>query len=178
MLDNVADGFLGFFMFFAQWLSPGAGEGDIRIAAVKELSTYTSIECIISIEWNDRMIDLVDAGIPVRFSIASMSDKNDTVRTIRTLFCDVSEYTYFITDSLISRNDSVYHSKKFTQIYRAIKEYQHFERTFSKDATDLNVDAVLLPSQVNHLNRSIDMSNICNCRRFTTRLIRKKPETP
>jgi len=178
MIGNVADGFLGFFMFFAQWLSPGADEGDIRIATVKELSSRTIIECVISIEWNDRMIDLVDAGIPVSISIASQCDNSDTVRSIRTLACDVSEYTYYITDSLITPRDSVYHSKKFTQIYRAIKEYQQFKRTFPADASDLTVDAVLLPSRVSHLNRSIDMSDICNCRRFTTRLIRKKPEAP
>jgi len=176
VLDNIADGFLGLFMFLTQWLSPHSSDGEIRIAAVRELTAVTAVECVISIEWNDRMSDLLDAGIPVSFAIMSYSDKGDTVRSIRTLSCDVADYTYMISDSLLNGADSVYTSKKIPQIFRAVKLYQRFERTFSRDASILHVEAVLLPSRVNRLNRSIDLSEICDCRKFSLHLVRKGTE--
>ena len=176
MLENVADGFLGLFMFFAHWLSPGVDQGEIKIAAVKELKGRAVLECVISFEWNDRMSDLIDAGIPLRFRILSYSDRGDTTLSVRTLLCDVGDYTYSISDSLIiPTNDSVYVSKEFRQIYRAAREYQRVTRSFTSSASALQIEAVLLPSRVSHLNRSIDMSDICGCRKFATRIIRKKP---
>ncbi|MBN1577330.1 MAG: hypothetical protein JW913_12300 [Chitinispirillaceae bacterium] len=175
MLENVADGFLGLFMFFAHWLSPGNDRGEIRIEAVRELKTRSVLECFISFEWNERMSDLIDAGIPMRFRILSYSDRGDSTLSIRTLFCDVGEYTYYISDSLIvPAIDSVYVSKEYRQIYRALREYRHVMRSFARSASYFQIEAVLLPSRVSHLNRSIDMSDICGCRRFATRVISKQ----
>ena len=175
MLENVADGFLGLFMFFSHWLSPGVDKGEIRIAAVKELNDRSVLECVITFEWNDRMSDLIDAGIPLRFRILSYSDRGDTTLSIRTLSCDVGDYTYSFSDSLVVPTaDSVYLSKEYRQIYRAVREYQHVTRSFTSSASAFQVEAVLLPSRVSHLNRSIDMSDICGCRKFATRIIRKK----
>jgi hypothetical protein len=175
MLENVADGFLGLFMFFSHWLSPGVDQGEIRIADVGELKTRSVLECVISFEWNERMSDLIDAGIPLRFRIFSCSDRGDTVLSIRTLRCDVGEFTYFFSDSVkSSRGDSVFISKKYGQIFRAVREYQHFTRSFTNTAASFQIEAVLLPSDVSHLNRSIDISDICGCRRFSTRIINKQ----
>jgi hypothetical protein len=175
MLENVADGFLGLYMFFAHWLSPGTDDGEIRIAAVKELQNHTVVECVISFEWDERMIDLIDAGIPVSFRIESYSDVGDTARSVRTLYCDVSDYSYYFRDSLCTQaRDSIMVSKKFNQVYRAIKEYRHVVRTFTNTTSVFRIEAVLLPSRVNHLNRSIDLSEICGCRKFSTQLLRKE----
>jgi hypothetical protein len=175
MLENVADGFLGLFMFFTHWLSPGTSDGEIKIAAVKELQNHSVLECIISFEWDERMIDLIDAGIPVSFRIESYSDVGDTTRSVRTLYCDVSDYSYCFRDSLCNvTGNSICRSKKFNQVYRAIKEYRHFTRTFTNTASLLRIEAVLLPSRVSHLNRSIDLSEICGCRKFSTEIVRKE----
>lgn len=174
MLENVADGFLGLFMFFAHWLSPGNDEGEIRITAVRELKTRSVLECVISFEWNERMNDLVDAGIPVSFRILSYSNLGDTTLSIRTLHCDVSQYDYFYRDSCVAPVDSVYTSRSYRQVYRALREYRRISRDFTSSASSFHIEAVLLPSSVPHLNRSIDMSDICGCRKFATKIIRKK----
>ena len=174
MLENVADGFLGLFMFFAHWLSVGSDEGEIRIAAVKELQTGTVLECVISFDWNERMNDLIDAGIPLLFRIESLSDLGDTTISIRALRCDVSDYTYSFVDSvIIPPAENVFRSRDFHQIYRALREYRHVTRSFSKGSSSFQMEAVLLPSTVSQLNRSIDMSDILGSRKFSTRIIRK-----
>ena len=175
MLENVADGFLGLFMFFAHWLSPGDDQGEIKIAAVRELPTRSVIECVITFDWNNRMSDLIDAGIPMRFRILSYSDIGDTTLSIRTFFCDVGDYSYYFSDSLIiPPADSVFISRKYGQIYRALREYRKVQRSFTNTASSFHIEAVLLTSKVSQLNRSIDMSDICGCRKFATRIIRKK----
>ncbi len=175
MLENVADGFLGLFMFFSHWLSVGNDQGEIKIAAVQELGSRVVIECVISFDWNERMNDLIDAGIPLRFRIQSMSDRGDTTISIRTLLCDVGEYTYSFNDSILQPPDGgVYQSKEFRQIYRALREYRHVTRQFTAEAVTLHIEAVLLPSKVSQLGRSIDMSDIFGSRKFSTRIIRKE----
>lgn len=172
MLENVADGFLGLFMFMTHWLSSGNNVGEIRVAAVNRLHSRTAFECVISFDWNSRMSDLLDAGIPVRFSIFSYSDKGDSCVSVRTLFCDVGDYTYFFTDSLKTPVfDSVYTSKSFRQIYRAVREYQRVTRIVTNGASICQIEAVMLPSRVSRLNRSVDMSDICGCRKFATRIV-------
>jgi|GEM_PF-1348097 len=172
MLGNVADGFLGLFMFMTHWLSPGNNVGEIRVAAVNRLHSRTVFECVISFDWNSRMSDLLDAGIPVRFRVFSYSDRGDSCVSIRTLFCDVGDYTYFFTDSLKTPMfDSVYTSKSFRQVYRAVREYQRITRSVTNGAGICHIEAVLLPSHVSRLNRSVDMSDICGCRKFATRIV-------
>lgn len=174
MLENVADGFLGLFMFFTHWLSPGTDDGEIRIAAVRELNNRSVLECVISYEWNERMIDLLDAGIPVSFKIVSFSNAGDTTRSVRTISCDVSDYSYSYRDSLYGgEKDSVFVSRKFSQVYRAIKEYQRVVRSFNSAASEFQIEAVLLPSHVSRLKRSVDLSDICDCRKFSSRIVRK-----
>ena len=173
MLENIADGFLGLFMFFAHWISPGGTEGDIKIVALNELTARTSMECVISFDWNSRMSDLIDAGIPMRFRVISFSDIGDTTVSIRTLQCDVSDYTYTVCDSLSGYIDSISTSRKFKQIYRALREFQHITRLFSAGANALHIQAFILPSRVPHLNRSIDLSEMCGSRKFATHILRK-----
>jgi hypothetical protein len=174
MLENVADGFLGFFMFFAHWLSIGNNQGEIRIVDIKQLESRTVLECVITFDWNERMNDLIDAGIPLRFRVESYSDRGDTTVSIRSLQCDISDYIYSFSDSLVvPPSASVFHSGEFNQVYRALREFQHVSRSFSQGAESFQIEAVLLPSSVSQLNRSIDMSDICGFRRFSARIVRK-----
>ncbi len=175
MLENFADGFLGFFMFFAHWLSPAGDQGEIRVSSVREESSRSVVECVIPFDWNERMSDLIDAGIPMRFRILSYSDAGDTVMSIRTLCCDVSEYTYLFTDSLSTpRSDSVRVSKEYRQIFRIVRDYQRVTRYFSGTASWYHIEAVLLPSRVSQMNRSIDLTDICGCRKFSRRIFAKE----
>ena len=174
MLENIADGFLGLFMFFAHWISPGGSEGEIRIVALEEFASHTAVECVISFDWNSRMSDLIDAGIPMRMQVVSFSNAGDTTVSVRTLSCDVSEYSYTFSDSLSGYIDSTYISRKHSQIYRALREYKRIKRTFNAKGDALYIQATMLPSQVPHLNRSIDLSELCGSSRFSTHVIRKK----
>lgn len=175
MLQNVADGFLGLFMFFAHWLSPGDDQGEIKVAAVRELHGRAVLECVIAFDWNNRMSDLVDAGIPMRLRIFSCSNLGDTIISIRSFICDVSAYDYYICDSLVAPpSDGVYLSKRHRQLYGALREFQRVSRSFDTASSSIHFEAVLLPSRVSQMNRSIDISDICGFRKLSTKIIRKE----
>lgn len=174
MIERISNGLVGLFMFFSSWFSPGSDSQDIKIAAVKEISLGYSLQCIIKINWNEQMSDLIDAGIPLRFLITSYSDIGDTMQLIRTLDCDVSTYNYVFCDSIIvPKTDSIYISRKYSQIYRAIRSYSRWTCTFSQNANRFHIEAKLLPSRVSQLNRNIDMSEICGCRKYSRDFFRK-----
>lgn len=171
MLENVTDGFLGLFLFLSHWFSPGINPGEIKVIAARELASAYRIECSFSMDWNEQMSDLIDAGIPLRFLIAYASDKGDTTAFIRTLRCDVSNYTYSIKDSLMTNSpDSIAVSKQYRQIYKAQRSFIRLNCYFSKNAKQFVIKAQLLPSTVSQLNRMVDMSDICGCRTFLLKL--------
>ncbi len=175
MFERAADGLFGLFIFFSNWFSPGESSEEIKIAAANEFSYGYSIECVIKINWNEQMSDLIDAGIPLRFMITSYSDIGDSVAIIRTLQCNVSTYTYIFCDSIsTTENDSVYTSKEYSQVYRAAKKYCTWTSTFSKKANKFYMRAILLPSWVSQLNRSVDMSEICECHTYSRSLNKKE----
>lgn len=162
-------------MFFAHWLSPGLDQGGIKVSAVKELSTQYVLECVVAIDWNDRLSDLVDAGIPVRIRVLSYSDVGDTLVSIKTLQCNLSDYTYRCCDSVRVDGDvRVRVSKPYYQIFLAIREYTTVTRSFSRRATMFCVEALLLPSSVSHLNRSIDISELCGARKYFVKFEKKR----
>ncbi|MGD9200083.1 MAG: hypothetical protein PVI26_00845 [Chitinispirillia bacterium] len=175
MLERIADGLLGLFMFFSNWFSPGSDSQEIKIAAVTEFARGYSLECAIDLDWNEQMSDLIDAGIPLRFKIKSYSDVGDSVILVRTLECDIGNYSYMFCDSIFQPSiDSIYISKRYSQVYRAVRKYSRWNCTFSKEANQFFIEAELLPSRVSQLNRSVDMSGILGCQRFTLNLIKKE----
>ena len=175
MIERIADGLLGLFMFSSNWFSPGSDSQEIKIAAVTEFTHGYSLECVIDLDWNEQMSDLIDAGIPLRFRIKSYSDIDDSVLLVRTLECDIGNYSYMFCDSILKpQKDSIYFSKKYSQVYRAVRNYSRFRCAFSKEANQFFIEAELLPSKVSQLNRSVDMSGILGCQRFTLNLIKKK----
>jgi hypothetical protein len=179
MFEKLADGFLGLFLFLSQWLSPGATQDEIRIAAVQEAAGGYVIFCSIDLDWNDQMTDLVDAGIPLRFRMRSWSDRGDTAVFIRTLHCDISDYSYAFTDSIMAPSGPrVELSKRHGQILIALKEYTRWDVALSRRARACHIEAELLPSTAARLNRVVDMSNICGCRRFEREFVRKDEPGP
>ncbi len=175
MFERLSDGLVGLLIFFSNWLSPGTNSEDIKIVAAHEFANRYSIQCMIKINWNEQMSDLIDAGIPLRFVINFFSDRGDSTTVLRTLQCDIVTYKYSFSDTIIQPpSDSVFSSKKYSQIYRALRNYCRWTCSFSKDASRFNMEAELQPSWVSHLNRSVDMSEICNCKIFSRTLIKKK----
>ncbi len=175
MFDRLSEGLLGLFIFLSNWFSPANSSEEIRIAAAKEFSLGYSIECAIKLDWNEQMSDLVDAGIPLRLKITSYSDRGDSLYILRTLLCDIGDYTYTFCDSLgTPLTDSVFTSRKFSQIYRAVREYSRWQYHLSKEATQFYMEAELLPSWVSQLDRNLDMSAIVGCRKFSRTFQRKE----
>lgn len=177
MIERIADGLLGLFMFFSNWFSTGTDSQEIKIAAVTEFSRGYNLECEINLDWNEQMSDLIDAGVPLRFKIRSYSDVGDSVILLRTLECDIGNYRYMFCDSILKPpKDSIYFSKEYAQVYRAVRNYSRWRCAFSKEANQFFIEAELLPSKVSQLNRSVDMSDILGCQRFTLNLIKKEQD--
>jgi hypothetical protein len=177
MFERAADGLIGLFIFFSNWFSPGENSEEIKIAAASEFSRGYTIECVIKIHWNEQMSDLIDAGIPLRFMITSWSDVGDSAAFIRTLQCDISTYTYAFSDSIRTPErdkDSVYVSKEYSQVYRAVKRCCTWTCAFSKEAKKFYMLAELLPGWVSQLNRSVDMSEICGRHTYSRSLVKKE----
>lgn len=175
MFENVADGLVGLFMFFSNWISPAPETGEVRILDALETDSLYRIECGIKIKWNEQMSDIMDAGIPLRIYVVSYSDKGDSLSFIRTLSCDISNYKYSFTDSL-KNVDSVYTSEEYRQVFKAVKQYSRWESYFSKDANSFHMEVNLLPSHVSQLNRVIDLSEMCGCAKFSRHMYRPKGE--
>ena len=94
------EGLLGLLLYLTHWLAPEAERASIDARFVRFIDEQTvSFNCQMEIAWNKRLEQLVDAGIPLRFRIASFSDKSDTVLFYRSLFFDVVNYTYTFSDS-------------------------------------------------------------------------------
>lgn len=175
MFENLADGFVGLFLFIGNWLSPGADEAEIRILAAEQLSQSYAIECAIGIRWNEQMGDLIDAGVPLRFRMRAIADKTDTTTFIRTLTCDLSQYTYSYTDSMVE-TDSTFTSEQYGQVLLAMRRYCRWGFSFPSTIAIIELEAELLPSPVSRLNRMVEMSNICGCKRFTRTIAVKGKE--
>lgn len=172
MLENVADGLVGLFMFLSNWFSPATDAGEIEIITAQHFARQYVIECVIKIPWNDQMSDIIDAGIPLRFQIQSNSNIGDSLSLIRTMQCDISTYTYTYTDTILKpSSDSVYISKEYSRIFKALRETSKWSSSFSKKGKQFHMEALLLPSTVSQLNRTIDLSEICDCRKFSRDLI-------
>jgi len=174
MFQRIAEGLAGFFIFVAQWIFPAANSEDVKIIAAEEFSYGYRVQYAFNIEWNDQMSDLIDAGIPLRFQIGASSNAGDSISFVRTLQCDIVSYTYTYSDtSLIPQTDSVFVSEKYTQIYRVVRNFCRITCVFSTRAEKLHLDIRLLPSLVSQLNRKIDMSDVCNCGKYTFDMVKK-----
>jgi hypothetical protein len=167
MLNQFADGILGLFLFFSHWLSPGAEDEIVRIVSVKPHGSFYVISCAISISWNEQMKDLIDAGIPVRFQFRTFTNTKDTLSCVRTLQCDVADYTYAFSDSMRdARIDTAVFSKRFTNPLIALEKFTQWDTKVPLSTRLCRIEAELLPSNATRLQRKIDISQICGHRFF------------
>lgn len=174
MLKTVTDGLIGLFMFFSHWFSPGTDVGEIKVMGFEEAGNKYRVAWTITVDLNEQMNNIIDAGIPLRFMIKASSDAGDTIVSIRTLWCDISQYTYAFSDSLKkSPRDSVYRSQDYAHIYKALKSYCAMTSDFSRDSRQFYLEAEILPSRVSQLGRTIEMSDICGVRKLSRQFIRK-----
>jgi hypothetical protein len=167
MFDRFAEGVLGLFLFFSHWLSPGADDEVVRIVSIRPLSDTYIVACAISLSWNEQMKDLIDAGVPVRFHFRTFTNIKDTISCIRTLQCDVADYTYSFRDSLRGPlGDTAIGSKQYQHLLIALEKFTQWETRVPRSTKLCRIEAEMLPSSATRLHRKIDMSQICGHRFF------------
>jgi hypothetical protein len=173
MFERFSDGVLGLFLFFSHWLSPGADDEIVRIVSMHQTPEASIVSCAISLSWNEQMKDLVDAGIPISFHFRTITQKDtgalDTQSCIRTLQCNVAEYTYSFCDSIRTlHTDTAFPSKQFSNLLIALEKFTQWETRLCPDASRCRIEAELQRTSATRLGRKIDMSQVCGYRFFAT----------
>jgi hypothetical protein len=172
MLDNITGGVTGLILFISHWLSPSGEQASLTIADIARREGAYEISCQLKIGWNEQLADLVDAGIPMRFRFEATSDDGRAVRVLRTLQCDITDYTYRFVDSLRSPpRDSVWTSPTYRQILIAMRHFTRWTFTVDSAARQCRVEMTLLPSRAPRLNRSVDFSNVCGCKKLSKTVV-------
>ncbi len=161
MVNQLKDGVVGLALFLSQWLSAGGQVPAITLAHIQASEKGIYITTSISITVKEQLNDLLDAGIPIRLRMQASSDAGDTLTLLRTLSCNISDYTYTIIDSSVNMKPAYRAvSKRYTQALVAFKDYVRFEAMVSPTSRTIHFEAMLLPSKASQLNRSVDMSSL------------------
>ncbi len=172
MLENITGGLAGLILFLSQWLSPAGEQASLTISDIRQNDHRFTISCQLKIGWNEQLSDLIDAGIPMRFRFSAETDDGQKLRIVRTLQCNITDYTYQYTDSLRAPSrDSAWTSDSYNQILIAMRQFTRWTFSIHQTAKECRIEAVLLPSRVSRLNRSIDVSNLCGCRKISKNVI-------
>ncbi len=156
-MDPVRDGILGLLLFFTHWISPGNDQAFIKPVEISRAENHYIIECRMEIAWNRRMEQLVDAGIPLRYRMSTTSDRQDTSHFFRTLRFNVVDFTYSFSDS---SSHEVIESKKYPMILLALRDFCRWNTVVSGGTSVCRVEAEILPSHAEQLDRLVDMSRI------------------
>jgi len=165
-MNGVRDGVVGFFLFFAHWLSPETGKADIDIDFNNYISTESIVyKCKLDIAWNNQLEQLVDAGIPLCYKISYYTDKSDTVSFYRSLHFNMVNYSYKFTDST---EQSVRKSKSYSLIDLALRDFCRWEILIPYNSSACRVDVSILPSKAAQLNKVVDMSRVWGQQKVTT----------
>jgi hypothetical protein len=172
-MNGFNDGIVGFFLFFAHWLSPQTGKAAIEIDFSKNLSPDAIIcKCKLDIAWNKQLEQLIDAGIPLCYKIYHFSDKSDTVSFYRSLHFNMVDYSYNYTDSTEKARKK---SKSYSLVDLALRDFCRWEIEIPKNASVCKVEVVILPSKAEQLNRIVDMSRVWGQQKVFTVFNPKKP---
>lgn len=152
------DGILGLVLYLAHWLSPG----DERVSIETEFNSRTEpnsvvFMCKMDASWNDQLEKLIDAGIPLKFKISYYSDKSDTVAFYRSLQFNMIDFTYSFIDSSAGKTNR---SHPYPMVLLAFRDFCSWKIIIPYDATTCKVEARILPSRAEQLNRYVDMSKI------------------
>jgi hypothetical protein len=166
MLESIQQGFLGLILFFSQLFVPAEGVSRLDVESVTPATPRAlHVRCKMDFVLSDQMEQIIDAGIPLRFRMTSVTDKSDTAAFTRTMAFNVADYTYTIVDSVggAARTPATY-----PMVLLAMRSYCTWEVTIPSDAEMCRVEANILPSRVSQLNRMLDMSKVWGQRRVST----------
>lgn len=157
-MNGFRDGILGFFLFFAHWLSPETGKATVDIDFKKIQQPHSAVfVCKMDIAWNKQLEQLIDAGIPLRFKIYHTSDKSDTVVFYRSLHFNMGEFTYTYTDS---SSINYKKSKSYSLIELALRDFCKWELIIPDNADICKIAVEILPSKAEQFNKMVDMSRV------------------
>jgi hypothetical protein len=157
-MNGFNDGIIGFFLFFAHWLSPETGKAAIEVDFPKNKSPDAIIcKCKLDIAWNKQLEQLIDAGIPLYYKIYHFSDKSDTVSFYRSLHFNMVDYTYSYTDSTENFRKK---SKPYSLVDLALRDFCRWEISIPKNASVCKIEVNILPSKAEQLNKVVDMSRV------------------
>jgi hypothetical protein len=120
--------------------------------------------------WNKQLEQLVDAGIPLCFMIAVITDRGDSAVFYRTLKANIIDYTYSYADS---SHDVIIVSKNYPLVYLALDDFRRWKFRVAKNVTRCQVEVTLLPSRVSRLNRMVDMSDVWGQRKISAEYVFK-----
>jgi len=172
MFEQITNSFAGLLLFVAHWLSPDYSAHDIRISEPQRLETGYYVECAISIGWNEHLSDIIDAGIPLRFEFTTITTQADTLKFIRTLSCDVTNFTYSFIDSIQKPYPpKIEQSEQYKQIYVALRDFSRWDVEVPLQSKKCKIKARLLTSYARHLKKQVDMSNLCGCKEYIKELV-------
>ncbi|MFW5774995.1 MAG: hypothetical protein ACOCW2_01780 [Chitinivibrionales bacterium] len=156
-MDPIREGILGLLLFFSHWISPGSEQAFVEAEKVSRADQHYVISCRMDLAWSRQMEQLIDAGIPLRFRMRVTSDQQDSSVFFRTLRFNIVNYTYSFTDS---SSDEMVRSKKYPMILLALRDFCRWNVVVSNNTGQCRVEASILPSRAEQLDRFVDMSKI------------------
>ena len=152
------DGLLGLILFISHWLFPAAERASLSVHFDKVVEMQAvQFQSNLDIAWNRRLEQLVDAGIPLRFKILSFTDCSDTVMFYRSLYFDMVHFTYMFIDS---SGCQISRSQQYSLIHLALRDYTKWKIKIPQEASVCRIEAHILPSRAEQLNRVVDMSRV------------------
>ncbi|MFH0920632.1 MAG: hypothetical protein V1913_09740 [Fibrobacterota bacterium] len=157
MFEAVKQGFVGLTLFIMNWAGPSASWAEIEPPSVRATDSITVVTCRMKSPWDPKIIDLVDAGVPLRFRFSARPENGAAVTFTRTLLFNVGDYSYMFRDSL---PDYVTRSKKYPLVDLALKDFCEWEARLPRVRGRCTVTAEILPAYVSRLRRSVDMSGL------------------
>jgi hypothetical protein len=157
IFESIKQGVVGLLLFAGNWILPPDENAALALVTAKKDEASWTVVIKMEMSLDRRLEQLIDAGIPLNFRFTAISDKNDTVSTVRSLRCNVADLTYSFTDSLPA---GVNASKSYPMILLAMRDFTRWKFSLPSGAAACGVEAEILYSRVSRLDRTVDMSRI------------------
>ncbi|MFP4417017.1 MAG: hypothetical protein ACOC41_05160 [Chitinivibrionales bacterium] len=155
-MGSIREGILGLLLFFSNWISPVKEQASLEVEKISRADKHYVIQCEMDIAWNRQLEQLVDAGIPLRFRMQVSSRKDSSV-FFRTLSFNLADLTYSFLDS---SSDQTVRSRQYPMILLALRDFCRWSMVVSTSSGECRIEAAILPSRAEQLNRLVDMSKI------------------
>ncbi len=162
-MNSVADGFAGFFLFVANWLSPSEGDGELLLNSLFLTDSVLTIECEQKFRWSEDATAIIDAGIPMMITFYTEVDDSSKEQYTRILRSPLDEEFYTVVDSL---NGELYDSQNYSNIYLAVKAFRFVTFSLPHTTEEVEILGVLLPSPVSQMDQTVSLAPICGGDRF------------